>query len=79
VILNTFTADKSVFFDWSNTVGLPNQYTYSYAVVGGAAVTGTTVPSSLQVLINAWSVSYLDTVSYNILVIVLELQYHRSC
>jgi gliding motility-associated-like protein len=44
-------ADKnsSVFFDWGNTVGLPNQYTYSYTVDGGAAVTGTTAPTNLQV------------------------------
>jgi gliding motility-associated-like protein len=44
-------ADKnsSVFFDWSNTPGLPNQYTYSYSVEGGPAVTGTTGPTNLQV------------------------------
>jgi gliding motility-associated-like protein len=44
-------ADKnsSVFFDWSNTIGVPNQYTYSYSVDGGAAVTGTTGPTNLQV------------------------------
>ena len=44
-------ADKnsSVFFDWSNTTGVPNQYTYSYSVEGGAAVTGTTSPTNLQV------------------------------
>jgi gliding motility-associated-like protein len=41
--------NSSVFFDWSNTVGLPNQYTYSYAVDSGPAVAGTTVPSNLQV------------------------------
>ncbi|MFE3869343.1 T9SS type B sorting domain-containing protein [Flavobacterium sp. LS2P90] len=44
-------ADKnsSVFFDWSNTIGVPNQYTYSYSVDSGAAVTGTTGPTNLQV------------------------------
>jgi gliding motility-associated-like protein len=44
-------ADKnsSVFFDWTNTSGVPNQYTYSYSVDGGAAVTGTTAPTNLQV------------------------------
>jgi hypothetical protein len=39
---------------------------------GGAAVTGTTVPSSLQVLINAWSVSYRHCFILHILVIVLN-------
>jgi hypothetical protein len=53
-----------LYFDWSNTVGLPNQYTYSYAVDSGPAVTGLAVPSNLQV--NAWSISYLDIVSYYI-------------
>lgn len=45
-------ADKysSVLFDWTNTVGLPNQYSYSYSIDGGAAVTGTTAPTTLQVL-----------------------------
>ncbi|PRZ27970.1 T9SS type B sorting domain-containing protein [Flavobacterium granuli] len=45
-------ADKysSVLFDWTNTVGLPNQYSYSYSIDGGAAVTGTTGPTTLQVL-----------------------------
>jgi gliding motility-associated-like protein len=44
-------ADKnsSVYFDWTNTMGLPNEYTYSYTINGGSAVPGTTVPSSLQV------------------------------
>ncbi len=41
--------DKSVYFDWTNTSGLPNQYTYSYTVDGGAPVTGTTGLSHLQV------------------------------
>jgi gliding motility-associated-like protein len=41
--------NSSVFFDWSNTTGVPNQYTYSYSVNGGAAVTGTTGPTNLQV------------------------------
>lgn len=40
---------SSVFFDWTNTAGLPNQYTYSYTVDGGSAITGTTGPSNLQV------------------------------
>jgi len=45
------TGDRysSVFFDWSNTTGLPNQYTYSYSIDGGTVVTGTTVDSHLQV------------------------------
>ncbi|WPR70220.1 T9SS type B sorting domain-containing protein [Flavobacterium sp. NG2] len=44
-------ADKysSVYFDWTNTLGLPNQYTYFYTVNGGPAVNGTTGPSNLQV------------------------------
>ena len=44
-------ADKSssVYFDWTNTTGLPNQYSYSYTIDGGPAITGTTTPSSLQV------------------------------
>jgi gliding motility-associated-like protein len=44
-------ADKnsSVFFDWTNTIGLPNQYTYYYVVDGGPEVTGTTGPTNLQV------------------------------
>ena len=44
-------ADKnsSVFFDWSNTAGLPNQYNYSYTIDGGAPIFGTTAPSNLQV------------------------------
>ncbi len=40
---------SSVYFDWTNTVGLPNQYTYSYSVDGGPAITGTTGPTNLQV------------------------------
>jgi hypothetical protein len=44
-------ADRNIFvyFDWTNTVGLSNEYTYSYTINGGSAVPGTTVPSSLQV------------------------------
>ena len=44
-------ADKnsSVYFDWSNTTGLPNQYNYSYTIDGGAPIFGTTAPSSLQI------------------------------
>ncbi len=44
-------ADKnsSVFFDWTNTPGLPNQYTYRYTIDGGPAINGTTGPTNLQV------------------------------
>jgi len=44
-------ADKnsSVFFDWTNTLTLPNQYTYSYTIDGGPAVRGTATNSNLQV------------------------------
>ncbi|MFV8270385.1 T9SS type B sorting domain-containing protein [Flavobacterium sp. GT2N3] len=44
-------ADKysSVNFDWTNTTGVPNQYTYSYSIDGAPAITGTTIFSSLQV------------------------------
>lgn len=40
---------SSVYFDWTNTVGLPNQYTYSYSVDGGPSIIGTTGPTNLQV------------------------------
>ncbi len=44
-------ADKfsSVFFDWTNTPGIPNLYSYRYITPGGSTVTGTTSPSNLQV------------------------------
>ncbi|WP_418263268.1 T9SS type B sorting domain-containing protein [Flavobacterium faecale] len=44
-------ADKnsSVYFDWTNTGSLPNQYTYFYTIDGGPAITGTTGPTNLQV------------------------------
>ncbi|MBP2284455.1 gliding motility-associated-like protein [Flavobacterium sp. CG_23.5] len=44
-------ADKnsSVFFDWTNTTGLPNQYSYSYTIDGGPPVTESTGLSNLQV------------------------------
>ena len=44
-------ADKysSVYFDWTNTAGLPNQYTYSYSVDGAPAISGTTNPTHVQV------------------------------
>lgn len=44
-------ADKysSVYFDWTNTPGLPNLYTYSYSVDGAPSITGGTGNSSLQV------------------------------
>jgi gliding motility-associated-like protein len=62
-------ADKnsSVFFDWTNTIGLPNQYTYYYVVDGGPEVTGTTGPTNLQVFnllpgqsvtLTAWHTTY---------------------
>lgn len=40
---------SSVYFDLTNTVGLPNQYTYSYTLPGGSSVSGTTGPTNLQV------------------------------
>ena len=43
------TRYNAVFFDWTNTTGLPNQYTYSYSVDGSPAITGTTGPTNLQV------------------------------
>lgn len=43
------TIYNAVYFDWTNTAGLPNQYTYSYSVDGGSAISGTTGPTSLQV------------------------------
>lgn len=41
--------NSSVFFDWANTPGLPNQYNYSYTIDGGAPIVGTKSPSNLQV------------------------------
>lgn len=41
--------NSSVYFDWGNTMGLPNQYNYSYTIDGGAPTFGTTAPSSLQI------------------------------
>jgi len=32
---------NAVFFDWTNTPGVPNQYTYSYTIDGGSPVFGT--------------------------------------
>ncbi|GIZ10501.1 T9SS type B sorting domain-containing protein [Flavobacterium sp. UMI-01] len=43
------TRYNAVFFDWTNTIGLPNQYTYFYTVDGGTPVNGTTGPTNLQV------------------------------
>lgn len=34
------TIYNAVFFDWTNTPGIPNQYTYSYSVDGGIPVVG---------------------------------------
>ncbi|WP_370476600.1 T9SS type B sorting domain-containing protein [Tamlana flava] len=43
-------SDSSVFFDWSNDPLNPiNDYTYTYTIQGGAPVSGTRVPSNLQV------------------------------
>lgn len=39
-ILAPATIYNAVFFDWTNTTGLPNQYTYSYSVDGAAPVLG---------------------------------------
>lgn len=41
--------NSSVFFDWANTAGVPNQYNYSYTINGGTAVVGSKSPSNLQV------------------------------
>ncbi|MES2240116.1 MAG: T9SS type B sorting domain-containing protein [Bacteroidota bacterium] len=66
-ILLPSTKYDAVYFDWGNTVGLPNQYTYSYSVNGGAPVFGTTAPTHLQVsglsqgqsvTITVWHTSY---------------------
>jgi hypothetical protein len=73
-ILASADKDSSVFFfELKIPVGLPNQPYLSYTVDGGNAVTGTTVPSIFTSFGPHNSVSYLDTVSTYILVIVLNL------
>jgi hypothetical protein len=42
--------NSSVFFDWANTPGLPNQYNYSYTIDGGPSTVGSKGPTNLQVL-----------------------------
>ncbi|MBA0883276.1 T9SS type B sorting domain-containing protein [Flavobacterium undicola] len=34
------TRYDAVFFEWTNTSGVPNQYTYSYSIDGAAAING---------------------------------------
>jgi hypothetical protein len=40
---------ETVFFDWANTPGLPNQYNYSYTIDGGPPTVGSKGPTNLQV------------------------------
>jgi hypothetical protein len=65
--------NSSVFFDWANTPGLPNQYNYSYTIDGGPPTVGSKGPTNLQVfgLLPGQSVTLTVAHILHILVIAL--------